>query len=86
MLVNALLHPEIAAVICEFLYGEEEIIITSLNSASIVELQTRRNEVLYLLHALLLLEAEAEYHRAIERDIADHIRSQSIPDFPEDSD
>ena len=86
MSLAVLMRPDLAAILCEYLYVDSELVFTGLNIYSVAELQERRREVLYLFHSFYQLQAEIAYEEAVENDVRWHVLSNSLPDWPSDSD
>ena len=86
MTLALLIQPDLAAILCAYLYADEELIFTGLTTQSVEELQVRRQEVRYLFHSLYQLQAEIAYEEAVEHDVRWHVLSNSLPDWPSDSD
>jgi hypothetical protein len=86
MSLSALMQPDLAAILCSYLYVDAELVFTALNAHSSRELIERRREVIYLFHSLYQLQAEQAYEEAVENDVRWHVLSTCLPDWPSDSD
>ena len=83
---DAICNAEITECVSSFLYADEEMLWSSLFYL-IWEIQfQRRRDTLALFHSLYDAQAEAAYDAAISAEVGQLVLSQSIPDWPSDSD
>ena len=83
---TVLFRAEIAELICEYLYADEDLIFSTLSYGAFSEQREHRLETISLFQALFESQAAAAYDQAIEREVADLIRTQIAGYNTDDSD